>query len=145
MNSGNRIFEIITTVALTVIGAWGIAYFFSLLFICPGHPDAFWTTLAEEKKYCIDTSTWHDSYGISDVILDFLVILLPVPQVVGLHMSGSRKIAVLGVFGLGAFSILASVLRMVTYVQSTKVEFEQGTDTDSKLEVGQRQFRSILT
>ena len=132
VQGSSKVFDILTLVALAIIAAWGLAYFFSLLLMCPGHPDAFWTTLAEEKKYCFDTTMWHNSYGISDVVLDFIVILIPIPQVVQLHMSGSRKLAVLGVFSLGAFSIVASILRMVTYLQSTKVEFEPGTDTDSK-------------
>ena len=123
-------FQVITLGILTVIALWGTSFWISLIFLCPGHPDAFWTTLAEEKKYCLETTVWHNAYGISDVILDFVIIFLPLPQVFKLQMSGTRKAAVLGVFGMGALTIIASLLRMISYVQSTKVEFEPGHDTD---------------
>ena len=87
---------------LCLILAWGLSFFFSLLFICPGHPDAFWTMLKLEKEYCLNTTLWHNTYGISDVVLDLMVILFPLPQVMQLQMSTSRKLAVLGVFSLGA-------------------------------------------
>ena len=74
-------FAYVTGTMLILILMWGVGYFFTFLFICPGHPDAYWKTLEGEKKHCVDTSTLHDAYGVSDVVIDFLVILLPIPWV----------------------------------------------------------------
>ena len=37
--------------------------------------------LRMKKKHCVDTMTLHNAYGVSDVVIDFLVILLPIPWV----------------------------------------------------------------
>ena len=76
-----KAFASITGAVLVIILMWGVGYFFAFLFICPGHPAAYWVTLALEKKYCVDTATLHNAYGVSDVVIDFLVILLPIPWV----------------------------------------------------------------
>jgi len=81
-NQGNdKIYARLTSAALALIAIWGVGYFFSFLFICPGHPTAYWTTLVDEKKNCINTVTLHNSYGVSDALLDLIVILLPIPAV----------------------------------------------------------------
>lgn len=112
-------FRILTATVLTIIAIWATSFFFTFLFMCPGHPDVYWSTLARQKKICVDTAIVHNSYGISDVIIDIFVILLPIPlvsqgqakfltmanhnaKVVRLQMSASRKMAVLAIFALGA-------------------------------------------
>lgn len=81
-NTGSdRVFGRMTLATLVIIAIWGIGYFFSFLFICPGHPTAYWTTLVEEKKRCVNTVILHNAYGVSDVVIDFIVILLPIPVV----------------------------------------------------------------
>jgi len=81
-NQGHeKIFGWVTSAVLVFILIWGVGYFFSFVFICPGHPTAYWTTLVEEKKYCVDTVILHNAYGVSDVLLDIIVILLPIPWV----------------------------------------------------------------
>ena len=66
---------------LGLILVWGIGYFFSFLFVCKTHPTAYWTTLAREKQLCVNSVILHNSYGVSDLILDVMIILLPVPWV----------------------------------------------------------------
>ena len=83
----DKMFGRLTFVALVIIAIWGVGYFFSFLFICPGHPTAYWTTLLYEKEECVDTVTLHNAYGVSDVILDFIVILLPIPVVSDLQID----------------------------------------------------------
>lgn len=81
-NQGHeKLFGRITLAVLVIILIWGAGYFFSFLFICPGHPDAYWSTLLDEENECVNTVMLHNAYGISDVVLDFIVILLPIPWV----------------------------------------------------------------
>ena len=77
----DKLFGRLTFGTLVIIAIWGLGYFFSFLFICPGHPTAYWTTLLYEKEQCVNTVTLHNAYGVSDVIIDFIVILLPIPVV----------------------------------------------------------------
>ena len=76
-----KTFRIIVWTFAAIITVWGIAYFFVFLFICPGHPDAYWEALIDQKDDCLNVTSIHDSFSISDVILDILVITFPVPMV----------------------------------------------------------------
>ena len=80
-SAGGKTVNITSWVLITLITGWGLAYFFATLFICPGHPDAYWTSLVALKKDCIDTVMLHNSSGVTDVTLDVLVILFPIPWV----------------------------------------------------------------
>ena len=82
-NKGSdKAFGRITVMVLALILLWGIGYFFSFLFICPGHPTAYWTTLVVEKQYCVNTVILHNAYGVSDLLLDLIIIVLPIPVVI---------------------------------------------------------------
>ena len=81
-NTGQKkFFDRMTIAVIGLVVVWGIGYFFSFLFICKTHPTAYWTTLGREKELCVNTVFLHNSYGVSDLILDVIIILLPVPWV----------------------------------------------------------------
>jgi len=124
-----RPMQVVLDAALALTVAWTVAFQFVFILICHRKVDAYWTTLLQEKQYCLDTVMIHDVYGVTDVVLDLIVILLPLPMVFPLRMPWHKKVAVCSLFVLGALSIVASAFRMVTYLESTKVEFEPGTDT----------------
>ncbi|MCJ1324970.1 hypothetical protein MMC10_001632 [Thelotrema lepadinum] len=50
--------------------------------------------------------------AISDIILDLCVLCLPIPVIKSLQMETRRKLAVIGFFWLGAFCVIASVVRL---------------------------------
>ena len=81
MTGQEKLFPWISAVTLATILIWGLGYFFGFLLICPGHPSAYWTKLSVQKEHCVNTGMLHTAYGISDVILDIVVILLPIPWV----------------------------------------------------------------
>ena len=102
-------------VALYVTGAllvgWLIAINFLALFTCipvrkawnpmlPGH------CLASHKTFLGAT--------ISNIVLDFILLVLPIPMLWALHIQTSRKIALVGVFAAGYCVIILSVLRLKT-------------------------------
>ena len=98
----SRLFRILTVALMVVVLTWGVSFFFAFLFVCPGHPSAYWHRLLDQKMHCIDTVILNNSYGISDVIIDILIFAMPVWPVLRLQMSAQRKIAVLSIFALGA-------------------------------------------
>jgi len=53
--------------------------------------------------------------------LDITVLCFPLPMVLKLQMSTGRKIAVLGVFWLGACCVISSIVRLVYVIQYTRV------------------------
>lgn len=97
-----KTFKWFTMALITLSFVWGVSYFFTWVFYCPGHTNAYWTTLADEKKYCVNTTKVHQSFSITDVIVDVIIFMLPVPLVLKLQMPMTKKVAVLAVFGVGA-------------------------------------------
>lgn len=96
-----------TIVMLGIVSAWAVAYFFTFLFLCGGHPSNYWVSPVAEKAYCVKTQEVHLSFSISDMILDIFVLLLAFPAILRLQMSIGRRIAVLGIFLLGAMYTLS--------------------------------------
>ncbi|CAD6578657.1 MAG: hypothetical protein ASARMPREDX12_008926 [Alectoria sarmentosa] len=117
---------------VSLIICWIVAFFFSYLFLCKRHPSFYWTSLANEKEYCNNSTQLHLGYAISDFIFDVAILIFPMPfiEVWSLHMSTGRKIGVTGVFALGLLTVGASVTRMVIYIQTLDVEYVVKSDID---------------
>lgn len=113
---------------IAVVVSWMIGYFFTLLFLCGTDFKAYWTSSFTEEHFCLPTAPVHLGYAISDVITDILTILLPVGEILKLHLPTSRKFAVLGVFGLGAITICMSIIRMAIYHGALTVQFDPDAD-----------------
>ena len=65
---------------LSVVIVWGISYVFGWLFICGTHFDRNWTSVAESLK-CGNLTMMNQSLSLSDVIMDFLIMVFPLPLV----------------------------------------------------------------
>lgn len=63
------------------------------------------------------------SYGlaISDFLLDIWILSLPVPRILQLNSTLSKKLAVIGVFLLTFVGVFASGARMVQYIETQRV------------------------
>jgi hypothetical protein len=79
---------------------WMIAFVCVFLFQCTP-VDEVWKTPQGKRKHCIRTYANY-YYAIISVILDFLVLSMPWTVIWRLHMPFGRKVAVTGIFMLGA-------------------------------------------
>lgn len=79
----------------------GIGFFFAELFSCT--PVGTYAREGAVPQVSCDYIKRED-YALAgfDVAIDFLILLVPVPFVLQLQMRTKTKIAVLGMFGLGA-------------------------------------------
>lgn len=59
-----------------------------------------WSALPDESK-CLDRGPLYIATGVSNIVTDVIIFLLPIPTVMSLQMSIEKKIAALFVFGLG--------------------------------------------
>ena len=55
------------------------------------------------------------------VILDFSILLLPLPLIWRLQMAWKKKSRVIAVFGVGLLACIASVMRLVYQIELTRV------------------------
>ncbi|KAI4126443.1 MAG: hypothetical protein LQ338_003752 [Usnochroma carphineum] len=92
-------FRIIAQVVLAIVMGWTISFFFANLFTCyPISPfiESFY------HNNCVNGLALWYSMAISDIIVDFFIILLPIPMVLKLHLPLAQRIGVLAMFMLGA-------------------------------------------
>ena len=54
------------------------------------------------------------------IFFDLCIFLLPIPLLVGVQMKARRKYALIGVFLLGLFTTVCSVLRMIQIIRISK-------------------------
>ncbi|KAL9583682.1 MAG: hypothetical protein Q9212_002569 [Teloschistes hypoglaucus] len=73
---------------------------------------AFWTPLATYPYECIDEGNYMLSFGILTIFLDFAILLLPIPLVMGLQLSRKQRIAVCTLFGLGFIVCIAGIVQV---------------------------------
>ena len=94
-----KAFRLRAYVMLALIIGWTLSFFFSNLFTCyPISPlvEAFY------HNNCVNgTSMWYASC-ISDFITDFMILAMPVPMVLKLQLPLQQRLAILGMFMLGA-------------------------------------------
>ncbi|KAL8646782.1 MAG: hypothetical protein Q9226_006714 [Calogaya cf. arnoldii] len=96
----------------------GIAGIAASIFICTPI-SYFWTRTG--NGHCVNEMALYYSGGALTVIVDILVLALPMMIVWKLQMNRSKKIGVMGIFLLGGFVCLASIIRMV-YIHQIVVD-----------------------
>jgi len=101
-------FKMAVNVMLAVIGGWLIAFFFCTLFqIMP--ISANWTGTG---TFLLNERSMYLALAITDLILDLAILCLPIPVIKSLHVSNTKKAAVMLIFGLGFFCVIASAIRI---------------------------------
>ncbi|KAI1807497.1 hypothetical protein F4811DRAFT_506024 [Daldinia bambusicola] len=108
-----RIYYIAT---MTVVGSWLVAQEF--IFIFPCTPVYEYWTFAPDRK-CLDSNLVGWMNAIGNILTDVIILALPVPVVIRLNLKKGRKWAVLGIFGLGFFTCIVSICRMVFFAKVT--------------------------
>ncbi|KAL2800951.1 hypothetical protein BJX66DRAFT_104232 [Aspergillus keveii] len=58
--------------------------------------------------------------GIANMLLDILMLLLPLPMVWRMRMSRRRRLLLTGIFGMGGFVCVVSLLRIISFNHSNR-------------------------
>lgn len=101
-----------------IVVLWLVVFQFLTGFQCGTHFSAAWD--GNYEKYCTLSFPYLYGFAISDFLLDIWILSLPVPRVLQLNATLSKKLAVLGVFSLSFVGVFASGARMVQYIASEK-------------------------
>ncbi|MCJ1439474.1 hypothetical protein MMC27_008868 [Xylographa pallens] len=107
-------FRICVQVMLGLVAAWTITFFLTDLFSCiPVTPlvEPFY------GNQCMDTVSMWYAGSVSDIILDLLILMIPIPMVLRLQLPAKQKMGVLAMFFLGAVACAASIARLVIFLQ----------------------------
>ncbi|KAI1126437.1 hypothetical protein F5Y10DRAFT_244750 [Nemania abortiva] len=123
----SRTFKTITSVMIVIVGIWSIGFFFAYLFRCGTNFWALWAPLMFLIEYCYDSKPLFYTLAISDVITDFIILSLPLFRVWRLNMSMAKRLALSGVFLLGAIEISTGIARLVVYINQSQ-DFKKNAD-----------------
>jgi hypothetical protein len=101
-----RIFAVSTRtfrVVCYAMNAWivvsGLAYIIATIFQCTPIA-AFWDRSITSFK-CFKNEPWWISYATIQITTDFMLLALPIPQILKLSMSRAEKLGLCLVFGTG--------------------------------------------
>ncbi|KAH6683096.1 hypothetical protein B0J14DRAFT_138252 [Halenospora varia] len=106
----------IYVVGITVI-LWWLASIIAVSLTCvPLH--AFWDPTVRGR--CIDIGKYYFATSVPNVVTDFVLLIMPLPHLVKLKVSFWRKVIVLGLFCVGSFICVVSLLRLLAIREITK-------------------------
>lgn len=108
--SVNKPFRIALLAAGALVMIWWTASFWDTIFQCVP-VQASWDKSIKNAR-CQNIRDAALGTGISNLILDLVFLLLPVPMVWRLHVSRRVKVSLTGIFLLGAFVCATSVIRI---------------------------------
>ncbi|KAG8163163.1 hypothetical protein KVR01_007641 [Diaporthe batatas] len=104
----SRSFQIIAYTLTGIFVVWWITVLFFQIFSCyPVH--SFWDF--EVRQSCIDTTKFYNGVAISNILMDFILLALPLPMIWKLQMTLRKKLQVSFIFILGGFTLICSILR----------------------------------
>ncbi|KAI9673327.1 MAG: hypothetical protein M1829_004093 [Trizodia sp. TS-e1964] len=100
--------------ALYIVGvivlAYGISFTFSLIFQCRPLAYAFDKTIPGGD--CVNVGSLFISAALINIASDITILVLPMPLIFRLWVSQKQKAAVAGIFLLGGFVCIASIVRL---------------------------------
>ncbi|KAJ8108308.1 hypothetical protein ONZ43_g6466 [Nemania bipapillata] len=124
-------FDWASKTVMVLIILWSAGFLIGALILgCGKSVELHWAPLQVIEQSGCDTSTPEIALVISDLILDLLIIMLPLPAIWALNMSRKRKFAVTGIFLVGLTSISASAARAAIYLVTLYEGYNVGYDID---------------
>ncbi|CAF9922699.1 MAG: hypothetical protein GOMPHAMPRED_002647 [Gomphillus americanus] len=107
-----RGFQHTTTVIMVINACW------LLVFIIV---TALTYSVNRTEQNSIDYPAWLIANGVSDIVLDLTVLCLPLFVIRKLNMSSGKKWGIAGMFWLGAFCVVVSIVRVVYFSQLARL------------------------
>ncbi|KAF2234771.1 hypothetical protein EV356DRAFT_532571 [Viridothelium virens] len=104
-----RRFHLAANVVFVIVAAWMVAAIFAQIF--SANPVDNWWTSSFDFTRAFDYEIFLFAMSIIDIFLDLTVLVLPIRVIAHLHMDTTKKVALIGTFGLGFFCVVSSAVR----------------------------------
>ncbi|QGA16293.1 hypothetical protein EYB26_003960 [Talaromyces marneffei] len=111
----NSRFLIWNTALMVIVVLWAVSFFFATAFQCRD-PTILWTTFEYARTNCVETIPFYYAVSISGFITDIMILASPLPIIYRLQLPLTNRIAIAGIFLLGAIVCGAGIGRFVTFV-----------------------------
>lgn len=93
-------FRISAFITMGIIAAWSIGATATTVWQCVPIAGS-WDAAVRAKAKCIDQQKFWVAYAIINVFTDLMVLVLPIPPILALHLGKRDKALILSVFLLG--------------------------------------------
>ncbi|OAA58118.1 integral membrane protein [Niveomyces insectorum RCEF 264] len=112
-----RTFRMAAYVVLFIVTAWTVATIGATIGQCVPIEGA-WNK--KVKATCIDSNVFWVAYAVGNIITDVMVLALPIPPVLALKLNTRSKVMLCGIFLLGGFVTVTSIIRVTSVQNSLK-------------------------
>ncbi|KNG49534.1 integral membrane protein [Stemphylium lycopersici] len=114
-----RLFEVKARLTIYVVTgasiAWCTAIMLCVIFNCIPVQAAWDITIKDPT--CIPTKSIYLGGSVPNVILDLVIVMMPLPHVWRLHAPLAQRIVLAGMFALGTFIAVVSLVRLIIFLQ----------------------------
>ncbi|KAL1862345.1 hypothetical protein Plec18170_001171 [Paecilomyces lecythidis] len=120
-----RIFDLTWSLYICAFLAFGYALSVSVTISVACKPTSFfwtqWVNPLSGGKCTVDLYQFYLWNAVGNLLTDVLILCLPIPIVWGLQMRVSKRLAIIGIFMLGGFVCVATIVRIysITQLKST--------------------------
>ncbi|KAM0800963.1 hypothetical protein BDR22DRAFT_223321 [Usnea florida] len=115
-----RWFRILLACAETIVACYFVVCLFTAIFECS--PVAYYWNKKIAHGSCIDETDFYRWNGVANLLIDFMILSLTFPMVWRLQISTRQKVTLSGVFLLGTFVFIASIVRVTTFEQLDPID-----------------------
>ncbi|KAI1074747.1 hypothetical protein F5B20DRAFT_425452 [Whalleya microplaca] len=84
---------------------------FAVMFSCKP-VEAAWNLRLNTGDNCISLPPWYLLQAIAGGVTDLLLMIQPIPTILGLNMSGKQKAGLIAWFGIGTVTLAAACMRL---------------------------------
>ncbi|KAH7073652.1 hypothetical protein BKA63DRAFT_38141 [Paraphoma chrysanthemicola] len=114
-----RLFGVTASIVIYIVTfmslAWCIAILLCVIFSCIPVQAAWDVTIVGAK--CIPLRSIYLGGSIPNVVLDLVLVIMPLPYVMRLHAPVAQRIVLAGIFALGIFIAVVSLVRLIIFLQ----------------------------
>ncbi len=103
-------FRKVVLITIAVCVAYIPAFALTVLFHCTPISYGWTSWTGETQGYCINFNAFAWAHAIINIVFDLWVILLPVPQLLHLHLGTRKKVHLFFMFGVGFLYVLPGYL-----------------------------------
>lgn len=104
-------------ILIGVSAAYGIAFTITCLFNCTPISYIWENWDGEHSGKCLDLHVFAWAHAGINIVLDVIILAIPIPQLLRLSLSTKKKMYIIIMFSIGAFTTIVSVVRLQALVQ----------------------------
>ncbi|KAK1970197.1 integral membrane protein [Colletotrichum sublineola] len=104
-------------IILAALVATSVSFVVTACFQC--QPIAYWWDRTIPGGKCIDVQAFFHGQAIPGFLLDFIIMALPLRTIWSLKLPLHKRLALVGIFMVGSFGVVASIIRAWIFFQTS--------------------------